>query len=312
MSMRRFVAVGAFVGLTIGLGGCRLAVDQRFSDSRVEEAAISEVRIEGDAGQVVLDRTGTTTQIDRTVFYAEDHKPSTRFDRVENGVLILNTSCAKTSCAIEYRVHVPKAVKVTGHLSSGRIDVRDVTAATVSTDSGRISLAGAAGNVNATSDSGRVDVSDVRGRLNVKTDSGSIHVSGVGDVVTLISDSGAITAIGLSGAQTSAQASSGSISLITSTAQDIKARTESGRITITVPANGSYRVHQSSDSGRVRVDIPTSTDGKFLIDVSTDSGGVTVVPNDVLPLTPAASPSPSVGPSSPASPASPAAPVSPS
>src|SRR5690349_2110989 len=100
MSMRRFVAVGAFLGVAVGLGGCRLALDQRFSDSRVEEAAISEVRIVGDAGEVVLDHTGTATQIDRTVFYDEDHKPTTRFDNVDSGVLTLNTSCAKTGCAI--------------------------------------------------------------------------------------------------------------------------------------------------------------------------------------------------------------------
>jgi hypothetical protein len=35
MSMQRFVAVGAFIGLAIGLGGCRFAGEQRFSDSRI-------------------------------------------------------------------------------------------------------------------------------------------------------------------------------------------------------------------------------------------------------------------------------------
>jgi DUF4097 and DUF4098 domain-containing protein YvlB len=297
MSIQRFVAVGALLGLAVGLGGCRLSVNQRFSDSRTEEAAVSEVRIVGDSGEVVLDRTGTTTQIDRTVLYDEDHKPSTRFDSVENGVLTLNTRCAKTACAIDYRVHVPKAVKVTGHLDSGRIDVKDLTDATVSTDSGRISVAGASGNVNATTDSGRVDVSDVRGRLNVKTDSGSIRVGAVGDSVTLISDSGSINASGLGGAQTSAQTESGSISLTLATAQNVTAHTDSGRITVTVPATGSFRVHQSSDSGRVRVDIPTTTNGKFLIDVSTDSGNITVTPGDALPLSPngASSGAPSAG-----------------
>ena len=60
-------------------------------------------------------------------------------------------------------------MKITGHLDSGRIDVRDVTTATVSTDSGRVNIAGASGDVTATTDSGRIDANDVKGRVNLRT-----------------------------------------------------------------------------------------------------------------------------------------------
>src|SRR5690242_2531306 len=93
MSMRTLVAGTALVGLAglAVLTGCR-ALGEKFSDSRTESASINEVRIQGSSGSVQLE-PGSTTQIDRTVYY-QDSKPAGRNDRVEGHVLILDTTCA--------------------------------------------------------------------------------------------------------------------------------------------------------------------------------------------------------------------------
>src|SRR5690242_6557946 len=132
MSRQRMVAAGLLLTLTaLGATGCRELTRASFSDSRTESVTINEIRIEGDSGSVTLDRSGSQVQIERTVFYRET-KPSNRFDSVADGALVLNTSCGN-NCEIQYKVHVPAAVKVTGHLDSGSIDVSDVTSATLNT-----------------------------------------------------------------------------------------------------------------------------------------------------------------------------------
>src|SRR6185437_8788936 len=175
MPMRTLVAAAALLGLAglLPLSGCH-AIGQHFSDTRTESATINEIRIQGDSGSVAIDRCGSSTKIDRTVTY-QDEKPSGRSDRVEGSVLILNTTCAPHGCSVDYQILVPASVKVTGSLDSGRIEVRSITTATLRTDSGRISVEDATGDVTATTDSGRIDANTIKGRLNLQTNSGSVH-----------------------------------------------------------------------------------------------------------------------------------------
>jgi hypothetical protein len=135
------------------------------------------------------------------------------------------------------------------------------------------------------------------------TESGSIHVAGVTDVVTLLSESGSINASGLAGSQTSAKATSGSISLTTVVAQNISATTDSGRITITVPPGEPYRLHQSTESGARQANIQVSDNAKFLIEVSTEGGRITINESRTAPSSRPASRAPST----PANPSTPAA-----
>jgi hypothetical protein len=269
----RSISVVAVASLALGLAGCRVG-NQRIEDSRTVEDTITAVRIEGGSGSVVLTRSDKVTQINRTVQYRDSETPG-RADRVENGTLILNTRCAPRDCTVSYRVGVPGAVKVTGSVGSGKVEVRDVTEATLSTDSGTIIVANASGDVTVSSDSGSVEVTDIKGRFNAQTDSGTIKATRVGGVAIMQTDSGRIDATDLAGTQTSARTDSGSISLALTNAQDVTAQSDSGRIDVTVPA-GSYRLRRTSDSGSLRGEIPTEPNGKYLIDLSTDSGTINV------------------------------------
>ena len=299
MSMRLLVAGTALVGLAglTVLTGCR-TFSENFSDTRTESASINEVRIQGSSGSVQIE-PGSATQIDRTVYY-QDRKPTARTDRVEGHVLILDTTCQPRQCSIDYRVTVPSSVKITGRLDSGRIDVRGVTTATLSTDSGRISVSHATGDVTATTDSGRIDASDIKGRVNLQSDSGSVHASGVGGALVVQTDSGSVRADGLAGAQTTVRTESGSVAATADSEQDVKVTTDSGSIELTVPKGGAFRVRTHSDSGSTHVNIPEAASGGHLIDLSSDSGSIRVNEGDNAPVAPPASPPSPAGSASPA------------
>ncbi len=296
MSMRIFVAGTALVGLAglTVLTGCQ-ALSENFSDSRTETASINEIRIQGSSGSVRIE-PGSTTQIDRTVYY-EDRKPSARTDRVEGHVLILDTTCQPRRCSIDYQVTVPSSVKITGRLDSGRIDVRGLTTATLSTDSGRISVSDATGDVTATTDSGRIDANDIKGRVNLQSDSGSVHASNVGGALVVQTDSGAVRADGLTGTQATVRTQSGSVVVGAESEQDVKVTTDSGSIELTVPRGGAFRVRAHSDSGSEHVNIPEATSGGHLLDLSSDSGSIQVDEGNNAPVTPASPASPATSPS---------------
>jgi hypothetical protein len=305
MPMRRLVLVGVsgLVGATglLGLIGCNAVDRQSFTDSRTEPTAITEVRIQGASGRVTVQHAAGTTKIDRVVHY-DEKKPASRVDRVENGVLFLNTQCARRGCDIDYTVKVPGQVKITGRLDSGRIDVTDVASATLSTDSGRITVDGVAGDMTATTDSGRIDASRVAGALSLKSESGSLHASRVRGSLVMRSSSGSVHGDGLTGEQTTVQTDSGSVSLSLASVQDVKIETDSGRVEVTVPSGASWKVRHHTDSGKVEVDIPLSASATHLIDVSTDSGGIEIKEgsNTATSPEPSAAPSASTAASAPA------------
>jgi DUF4097 and DUF4098 domain-containing protein YvlB len=265
----------AIAGVGVGLTGCGVLNQQTFNDSRSENNRITEVRIEGDSGRVTLKKSGTVAQIERAVHY-EDKKPSQRFDTVQNGVLTLNTECAKRGCDIDYTVSLPDSVRVTGRLDSGRLDASDIASATLTTDSGRISVSGATGDLTATTDSGSISVSRVTGSVTLKSESGKLSVSRAGGPVVLQSDSGAISADGLTGPQTTARTEAGSVSINAAALQDIKVETDSGKASVTVPSGGTWRLQHNTDAGSYDSNLANTPNGAHMIDVKTSSGSIEI------------------------------------
>jgi hypothetical protein len=43
-----------------------------------------------------------------------------------------------------------------------------------------------------------------------------------------------------------------------------------------VPSGTSYQVKHSTDSGRATIDVPTDPNGRYVLELRTDSGGITV------------------------------------
>ena len=268
------IAISSF-----GLAACHPMSYQDFSDKRTESVQLTEVHIEGDAGNVTLRRDASLSQatIARHFQYNGARPASNGWDSTSGTVLTLNTACG-VSCAVSYTVTLPWTVTVTGHLDSGGIDLLGIAAATLKTNSGGITVHDAAGDVNAGTDSGGMTVTDVHGRLNLQGQSGSATVKRVTGATTVSTDSGSVRAEGLSGTQTSVRTQSGSVTINLSTAQDLTAETDSGSLRVSVPS-GSYRLTQSTDSGHVSVGVPVdNVNGKYGLHLKTQSGSITLSP----------------------------------
>jgi DUF4097 and DUF4098 domain-containing protein YvlB len=142
---------------------------------------------------------------------------------------------------VSYTVALPAGLPVTGQTSNGDISLSRVGDVQVSTSNGSITLA------------------DVSGTADVRT------------------SNGAITGRGLNGTRVHAQSSNGDIQLTPAKAQDVKASTDNGEITVTAPA-ASYRVTAHSDTGHTDVGIANDPSGQFLIDLHDGNGTIAVRP----------------------------------
>jgi hypothetical protein len=176
--------------------------------------------------------------------------------RVNGDQLVLNTCGWK--CTVDYDVVVPRGVTVTGHADSGDIDLIGVASADVSVNSGGLT------------------VRDVAGSVKAQADSGDIALAGIGQDVTAKAGSGRITGETLRG-KVDAQADSGSVTLRLGIAQDVRARSDSGDVDVTVP-NGSYRVQGTTDSGDRMIGVPVDAFAARTLQLDTDSGDVRVRP----------------------------------
>lgn len=244
------------VATTVVLAGTGCgALRNEFSDTYSEKVAITEIRIDGGAGNVTV-RPGSAAaaEVTRTVRTAGDRPGTTH--RVDGTVLHLSTDCGRM-CTASYEVLTPNPVRVAGRNGSGDITLTGVSAVDVTTGSGQIRVTDATGPVRVGAGSGDIDLTDVAGRTDVKTGSGNI------DARELRSEDVTVTA------------SSGNIDLRLSVTASVRASAGSGNVTIAVP-DGVYRVDADTGSGDLRIDIPTDPAGAHVLHLRTGSGDITV------------------------------------
>lgn len=125
-------------------------------------------------------------------------------------------------------------------------------------------------SVHIASDSGSLTANGVQARdAVISSDSGSIHASGIsGEQVTLKSDSGSIRASDIHAAlQASSDSGSITVDRLTGAA---KLSSDSGSINLT--KDDATGADIKSDSGSVRVQLPSSFGGAF--DLRSDSGSI--------------------------------------
>jgi len=249
---RPLLALGGIVLVGVGLATAfGWGWGSSFDTTTQLTATIHSVRLDGDSGSVKI-RTGSAASVHQHVSYHWRGKPGDAF-RVEGDQLVL-ADCGK-NCSADFEVVVPAGIPVTGKLNSGGLDV-----------------AGAS-SVDVQADSGHARVEDVSGPVKLRLDSGSIELSNVGEV-QLQSDSGSIKGDGIRG-PVDATASSGSVKLTLSQANDVKVKADSGSVDLAVPG-GPYRIQGSTDSGHRSIDVPTDGSAPRTLDLTTDSGSVTV------------------------------------
>lgn len=146
------------------------------------------------------------------------------------------------NCSIDYIVYVPSGVAV--HAES---------------QSGNIRVTGVEGDTNLGTESGNIETTDTKGKLKARTSSGNI------------------TASRISSKDVDAQVDSGNVDLrFTAVPDKVVARSSSGDIDVTVPAQEKYVVRAETDSGRREVSAPQDSTALRSIDAETNSGNVTV------------------------------------
>ncbi len=251
---RPLLALGGIVLIGVGLAtalGWGWGSD--YDTTNTVSQTIRSVKLAGDSGSVKI-RTGTgPSTVHETVRYHWRSKPGDAFYRVEGDQLVLG-QCGM-NCTVDFEVVVPAGVPVTGDVDSGGLDIAGVS------------------SVDVRADSGDARVEDVPGAVKVRLDSGSIDLRNVGEV-QLQSDSGSITGHEVRG-PVDVTASSGRVEFTLAQANDVKVHADSGSIELAVPG-GPYRVQGDSDSGHREIDVPTDGSAQHVLDLTTESGGVTV------------------------------------
>jgi hypothetical protein len=142
------------------------------------------------------------------------------------------------NCSVDYDVVVPKGATVIGQADSGDITIDGLASADVRADSGSVNIHNVAGPVTAKADSGDVIGDGLRGKVDAETDSGSVK-------------------------------------LTLEVPQDVRAHADSGDVELVVPRD-KYRVEGSSDSGDRNIGIDADSSAARTLDLTTDSGDVTV------------------------------------
>jgi hypothetical protein len=134
--------------------------------------------------------------------------------------------------------------------------------------------------VHATSGSGNVSASNLTGALNLNAGSGDILLGHLAGSLVLSAGSGDISGADISASKVQAQDGSGDVDLsFTRPPADVNVDDGSGDITVAVPANVSYSVVATADSGSSNVRVPTNTASHNVIHLHADSGDINVVPS---------------------------------
>lgn len=253
--MRSGLAIGGVAlivaGAAIGFGWWWPKTAQ--ADEQVT-GKVTAVRIANDSGSVrVRAGDGSVTSVHEHFSYSW-RRPSDRSYSVDGGTLLLS-DCGHW-CSVDYVVVVPRGTSVSGHATSGDITVDGAT------------------NVDVQADSGSVTVRDVRGTVKTQASSGDVTLNDVGGDVSVMANSGTVTGTGLAG-QADVTANSGDVTLAMASVTDVKVVADSGTISVAVP-RARYRIEGTADGGTRSVSVPTDLSSPHVLDLTADSGDVTV------------------------------------
>lgn len=235
----RAVTAVALAALTLsGLSACSAIGQKTFADDAKVLQAVTSIRLDNRNGDVKVDASAgaSTVFVHRKVDYRGDKPSGTSFG-VRDGVLVLS-GCGR-NCGVDYVVTVPAGLPVTGGTSSGGVALIDVGAVDVHTSNGEIA------------------VTDATGPVKLRTSNGGVDVKGV------------------KGGGIDAQTSNGEVTIQTSTPQNIKARTTSGNLTLTIPP-ARYRISADDSNGDRHVAFENDPSGDYRLDLSTKNGDLTV------------------------------------
>ncbi len=264
--IRGLIVAGLVLLMAGGLLAMNFAAPENTARWERTFASVENVRVAGDANVRVetWDRDEMSVSLDAE-WYGRRSEPKAVLDGDTLNVRACDGSFWHgfywhAYCSAEFVIRVPEGTSLVARSDSGRATVSGAYAALeMRTDSGHIEATDVAtSGIQLRADSGSVTFTGSAPSAELRTDSGSIRVDAETTDLTARTDSGSITAN------------------LRSTPDAVRANTDSGSVAISVPVTG-YRITTSTDSGRQDIDprLSSGTSART-IDVSTDSGSITI------------------------------------
>lgn len=173
-----------------------------------------------------------------------------------------------------------------------RISLPPQVTSDVQVESGNITVREVQGTGVLASNSGTIDAQNTQGDLTFKTDSGNISASGHKGTLHTASESGTITAHGASDVVLDIQSGSGRVEFEGSLnpSSDHAIVSDSGEISLQLPADSKLRLNASTSSGELKTDfnlgsaiqdekrlIGVINDGSATLSVTSQSGNIEIL-----------------------------------
>ncbi|MFB7613757.1 hypothetical protein [Kitasatospora sp. NPDC056181] len=220
--MKRMLGAVAITGAVLaGMSGCFAGGDEQRRDVAYDVSGpVRELVVVAHTGGVTVRGGGSAVKVaEHQSYHAEAPRSS---HELKDGTLTLTYDCE--DCGIGYEVDVPAGTKVR-----------------VKAETGGVTLAGLAGEVEATVETGGVEASGLTSPTALlRTGTGGIEASFAGAPAR------------------------------------VEARAGTGGVRVTVPAGEAYAVDASAGAGGVDVSVPRQPGAQHAILARTDAGGVTV------------------------------------
>ena len=227
----------------------------------VKVGAVAEVKIEAD-------KIASASSMEKAK--ANAALVTIEVTRDGNGLKIETKYPSNTrnvNVGVNYRVWVPDKAAVKVRNTSGSVNLEGLGAALeVDVTSGNLTIAKAAGPVDARTVSGRIQVEDVGNDADLKTISGNITASRIKGSVDAETTSGRIELRDISGAKTvRAKVLSGNITYDGDLAPGARITLEalSGSLNLTLPASAAFELNAETFSGSVNSEFAITMSGKI-------------------------------------------------
>ncbi len=157
---------------------------------------------------------------------------------------------------------------------SATLDVPSLTALTLSSSGGNLTVPGVARTVNLTSDGGDITVSSIPGQATVSTGGGNLTAGDLAGVLKFTTDGGDINGNDLAAPSLRADSGGGNVTVVfTKAPANLDITSDGGDVTIMLPhGDTAYNVSPTADGGDDNVSVPISSSATSPT-ITVNSGG---------------------------------------
>ena len=244
----------SLVGWTVG--------SVQHDEHRVLRGAVSEVQVDGSAGDVTL------VPADGNAVVVDSHAEGTLWlprmkTGIDGGHVIVRGACGIAligKCRASFVVRVPRGTPVR-----------------VRTSSGDVHASGLDGPVDLHASSGDIDLSELSGGTSAKASSGDITARGLAGRVELEASSGDVDATALTAGVVNARATSGDVLVdLASAPERVNAAASSGDVSILVPRDDAYDAQVAAGSGDTDLGVRNDPGADRALTAVTSSGDASI------------------------------------